>query len=149
MLLRPILHCWSCQCVRCQTGVHLEMCFAIYYLSPRCCALLWFSRGFIFGICFVSHYYVLHFSFAHHYFLTVSFFASVCIWSRSHMYFWFHSRISLFFINDTPQLIKIIELSCFIIFLPFFSILVKEYYHKLKHNIKYFKPSQFNLKFID
>ena len=44
--------------------------------------------------------------------------------------------ISLFFINDALQLIKIIELSCFIVFLPFFSILVKEYSNKLKHNIK-------------
>jgi PAS domain S-box-containing protein len=44
--------------------------------------------------------------------------------------------ISLFFINDALQLIKIIELSCFIVFLPFFSILVKEYTNKLKHNIK-------------
>ena len=50
--------------------------------------------------------------------------------------------ISLFFINDALQLIKIIELSCFIVFLPFFSILVKEYSNKLKHNIKLTKYSK-------
>jgi PAS domain S-box-containing protein len=50
--------------------------------------------------------------------------------------------VSLCFINDSPQLIKIIELSCFIIFLPFFSILVKEYSQKLKHNIKLTKYSK-------
>ena len=50
--------------------------------------------------------------------------------------FFIMKMISLFFINDALQLIKIIELSCFIVFLPFFSILVKEYTNKLKHNIK-------------
>jgi PAS domain S-box-containing protein len=50
--------------------------------------------------------------------------------------FFIMKMISLFFINDALQLIKIIELSCFIVFLPFFSILVKEYSKKLKHNIK-------------
>jgi PAS domain S-box-containing protein len=56
--------------------------------------------------------------------------------------FFIMKMISLFFINDALQLIKIIELSCFIVFLPFFSILVKEYSNKLKHNIKLTKYSK-------
>ena len=62
----------------------------------------------------------------------ISIYVSVLIMSI----FFIMKMISLFFINDALQLIKIIELSCFIVFLPFFSILVKEYSKKLKHNIK-------------
>ena len=62
----------------------------------------------------------------------ISIYISVLIMSI----FFIMKMISLFFINDALQLIKIIELSCFIVFLPFFSILVKEYSKKLKHNIK-------------
>ena len=62
----------------------------------------------------------------------ISIYVSVLIMSI----FFIMKMISLFFINDAQQLIKIIELSCFIVFLPFFSILVKEYSNKLKHNIK-------------
>ena len=62
----------------------------------------------------------------------ISIYVSVLIMSI----FFIMKMISLFFINDALQLIKIIELSCFIVFLPFFSILVKEYTNKLKHNIK-------------
>ena len=62
----------------------------------------------------------------------ISIYISVLIMSI----FFIMKMISLFFINDALQLIKIIELSCFIVFLPFFSILVKEYTNKLKHNIK-------------
>jgi PAS domain S-box-containing protein len=62
----------------------------------------------------------------------ISIYVSVLIMSI----FFIMKMISLFFINDALQLIKIIELSCFIVFLPFFSILVKEYSNKLKHNIK-------------
>jgi PAS domain S-box-containing protein len=43
--------------------------------------------------------------------------------------------ISVFYLNDGLLLIKIIEFSCFIFFLPFFSILVKDYTNKLKHNV--------------
>ena len=62
----------------------------------------------------------------------ISIYVSVLIMSI----FFIMKMISLFFINDALQVIKIIELSCFIVFLPFFSILVKEYSKKLKHNIK-------------
>jgi PAS domain S-box-containing protein len=68
----------------------------------------------------------------------ISIYVSVLIMSI----FFIMKMISLFFINDALQLIKIIELSCFIVFLPFFSILVKEYSNKLKHNIKLTKYSK-------
>jgi len=42
--------------------------------------------------------------------------------------------LSTFILLEHSQLINIIEFSCFIIFLPFFSILVEEYVKKLKHN---------------
>ena len=42
---------------------------------------------------------------------------------------------STFFLIRNSQLINIFEFSCFITFLPFFLILVKEYTKKLKHNI--------------
>ena len=42
--------------------------------------------------------------------------------------------LSTFILLEHSQLINILEFSCFIIFLPFFLILVKEYVKKLKHN---------------
>jgi hypothetical protein len=42
--------------------------------------------------------------------------------------------LSTFILLEHSQLINILEFSCFIIFLPFFSILVEEYVKKLKHN---------------
>lgn len=42
--------------------------------------------------------------------------------------------LSTFILLEHSQLINKLEFSCFIIFLPFFSILVKEYVKKLKHN---------------
>jgi PAS domain S-box-containing protein len=50
--------------------------------------------------------------------------------------------LSTFILLEHSQLINIIEFSCFIIFLPFFSILVEEYVKKLKHNTNLTKYSK-------
>jgi PAS domain S-box-containing protein len=56
--------------------------------------------------------------------------------------FLFLKVLSTFILLEHSQLINIIEFSCFIIFLPFFSILVEEYVKKLKHNTNLTKYSK-------